>query len=144
MRTILTADSRMQALLDSPYVTVPSAAAIAATAVLQVYSQPGHACPTHAITHRRRACSTRTKGVTFFPAYQPEPCACSEPVDGSVSQAVPDLWAAHIHVDGRPRWGRLHSAVAEAKTDRQQLLAARRGGTLDETLARLRAIQPRA
>ena len=51
-----------------------------------------------------------------------------------------DHFAAHIHEQGKPRWGPLRDKLADAKADRQQLLAARRAGALQATLQRLRQV----
>jgi hypothetical protein len=45
------------------------------------------------------------------------------------------LWAAHVHVGGRPQWGSLREDAATAKADRKALLEARRQGTLASIMA---------
>jgi hypothetical protein len=63
--------------------------------------------------------------------------SCRAPALSSCSRLP--LGAAHIHVDGRPRWGCLREIAAQAKQDLRDLLAARKEGHLDRALAELRS-----
>jgi hypothetical protein len=41
-----------------------------------------------------------------------------------------DVFAAYVHVDGRPRWGPLQSSIEVAVSDRKAMLAAKRKSEL--------------
>jgi hypothetical protein len=47
----------------------------------------------------------------------------------------PGLWAAHVHLHGRPQWASVRDSAATAKADRKVLLEARRQGTLANAMA---------
>jgi hypothetical protein len=119
-------------MLDSPRIDVPETVATESRLKLAQHSKSGDPDPRSAVMGRcLRAVSRRTLGVTFFPSHSCGSCR------GSATENVPDLWAAHIHVDGCTRWSCLRYEEAQAKADRKMLVAARRSGTLDAVVRRL-------
>lgn len=77
----------------------------------------------------RRGLQNRVKGVTMF---------------SSPRERGEECYAAYVHVEGRPRWGPVRTALQDARQDRKQLMAARRSGQLDACLASLHSARPRA
>lgn len=119
-------------MLDTPHINVPESLATESRLKLAQHATLGNPDPRRAVMALcQRAVSRRTLGVTYFPGRRSGGCG------GGTPGNVPDLWAAHIHVDGRPRWGCLRSEQAQAKADRKMLLTARRNGTLDAIVRRL-------
>ena len=45
-----------------------------------------------------------------------------------VSQLSCRRWAAHVHVGGRPLWGRVRNTLEEAVADRKELVAVKKKG----------------
>jgi hypothetical protein len=123
----------VQALLDSGHVTVPAEIVPRCQAVLASRQPSADDTRQASVPACRRACAHRIKGITCFlgggevPYGTPAQSSCSRP----------SVWAAHIHVDGRPRWGCLRKTAAQAKQDRKELLAARKEGSLDDALAEM-------
>ena len=153
----------LQALLDADSVKVPAQLRADAAGAIQSSSGRIDILH-HAVRDTRArsmplcyaCCRDRVKGVTRFSSPDDpqagivngsvdtarqnnvngaqQPCRSCKGKACLLFESSACLWAAYIHVEGRPQWGRLHASAAQARADRKVLLQARRQGSLQAAM----------